>query len=164
MPRCSEPAEAVTVIEDVTGCELLVDEPVPPLDPQPLSPGTLKASASRTSDRICQRLPLRQKNKPQVRLSTIGENAHGRISETAADCGVESVRVVKTGDEDGVTVAGEKLHVAPAGNPVQANETAALNPFAGVMVIAAVTSCPRLTVKDAGDAVMVKSGAGKLMV
>jgi hypothetical protein len=106
---------------------------------------------------------LRQKNKPQVRLNSIGENAHGRFSETAADCGVESVRVVETGDPDGVTVAGEKVHVAAAGNPVQANETAALNPFAGVMVIAAVAACPRLTVKDAGDAVIVKSGDGKWM-
>jgi hypothetical protein len=54
--------------------------------------------------------------------------------------------------------------MAPAGNPLQANETAALKPFAGVTVIAAVTVCPRLVVKDAGDIVIVKSGGGKLMV
>jgi hypothetical protein len=29
----------------------------------------------------------------------------------------------------GVTVEGEKLHVAPEGRPEQANETAAANPF-----------------------------------
>ena len=68
------------------------------------------------------------------------------------------------GDVEGVTVEGEKLHVAPAGKPEQANDTNALNPFEGVTVMVAVPDCPWFTVIDAGDAAKEKSGGGKLMV
>ena len=60
----------------------------------------------------------------------------------------------------GVAVCGEKLHVAPDGNPEQLNETAELNPFAGVIEMMAVTLCPAATVNEPGEALTEKSGAG----
>jgi hypothetical protein len=45
------------------------------------------------------------------------------------------VRVVEAAPPEGVTVTGEKLHVEPEGNPVQAKETAELKLLAGVTEI-----------------------------
>jgi hypothetical protein len=64
----------------------------------------------------------------------------------------------------GVTVAGEKLHDAPEGNPEQANETAELKPFAGVTETVVVALDPGVAVRDDGEAARVKSGGGRLMV
>jgi hypothetical protein len=63
---------------------------------------------------------------------------------------------------NGVTVAGEKLHDAPEGNPEQLNETAALNPFKGATEMLIVALCPAVTLNDAGDAASEKS-AGSLI-
>jgi hypothetical protein len=58
----------------------------------------------------------------------------------------------------GVTVAGEKLHVSPAGNPEQANETAEVNPPCGVTETVAVPLLPAVTLSVAGVAATEKSG------
>jgi hypothetical protein len=71
---------------------------------------------------------------------------------------VLTANVVEAAAPEGVTVAGEKLHAAPDGNPEQANETAVLNPFAGVTEIAVVALCPAVTVCDASVAAREKSG------
>ena len=63
----------------------------------------------------------------------------------------------------GVTVAGEKLHFAPAGRPEQLNETAESKPFAGVTVIVAVPLCPAVTVSDVGAAAMEKFGGNSMV-
>jgi hypothetical protein len=76
---------------------------------------------------------------------------------------VATVRVVGAATTYGVTVAGEKLHDAPEGRPEQANETAALNPFAGTTATVVVPLSPAITVIAAGVAAMEKSG-GKLTV
>lgn len=64
----------------------------------------------------------------------------------------------------GVTVAGEKLHDAPVGNPKQLNETAELNPLTSVTEMVSVPLCPAVTVIDAGEVATVKFGVGVLMV
>jgi hypothetical protein len=64
----------------------------------------------------------------------------------------------------GVTVAGKKLQVAPAGNPEHANETAESNPPAGETVIVVVPLLPPFTVNELGAAATVNPGGGRLMV
>ena len=72
--------------------------------------------------------------------------------------------VVETGARPSVlTLAGEKLHDAPEGNPEQLNETVATSPFSGVTVTVVVPLCPAVTVIEAGEAATVKSGVS-LMV
>lgn len=61
---------------------------------------------------------------------------------------VETISVVEV-VPGGVTVAGEKLHVAPVGSPEQPNETAELNPFSGVTESLVVPTCPAITVNAA---------------
>lgn len=63
----------------------------------------------------------------------------------------------------GVTVAGEKLHVATEGKPEQLKETAEVNPPVGVMTMLVVTLCPAFTAADAGEAATEKPG-GRLIV
>jgi len=46
--------------------------------------------------------------------------------------------VVEAVAPDGVTVAGEKLHDAPDGNPEQLNDITELKPLSGVTVIVSV--------------------------
>ena len=74
------------------------------------------------------------------------------------------MRVVEAAPPEGVTVDGEKLHVEPEGNPVQAKETGELKFSAGAMEIVVDAFCPPVTVCDAGVAATEKSGAGRLMV
>ena len=70
------------------------------------------------------------------------------------------VSVVEVAAPDGVTAAGEKVHVVPIGRPEQLNETDEVNPFTGVIDIVLVPLCPGTTVTDAGNAVIEKSGVG----
>jgi hypothetical protein len=70
---------------------------------------------------------------------------------------VVTVRVVEATPPDGVTVDGEKLHVAPEGIPEQLNETEELKPFVGVTETPVVPLCPAVTVSDAGEAATEKS-------
>ena len=66
--------------------------------------------------------------------------------------------VVEAAEPDGVTVDGEKMHVAPAGSPEQLKETVELKPFAGVTEIEVVPYCPAVTLDDAGVDATEKSG------
>jgi hypothetical protein len=75
----------------------------------------------------------------------------------------EIVSVVVAAAPVGVTVAGEKPHDVPDGCPEQAKETAALNPFCGVMVTVTMPLAPDAMVNADGETAMVKVG-GKLMV
>jgi hypothetical protein len=66
------------------------------------------------------------------------------------------VTVVETGPPEGMTVAGEKVHDAPVGNPEQLNDTAALNPLRGVTEMDTEALCPGATVRDVADGAIVK--------
>jgi hypothetical protein len=62
---------------------------------------------------------------------------------------VVTVSVVEAAPPEGITVAGEKLHDTPEGNPEQLNETAEANPFVGVTRTVVVPLCPAVTESDA---------------
>ena len=68
------------------------------------------------------------------------------------------MRVVEAAAPDGVTVAGEKVQDAPAGNPEQVNETAELNPLAGVANNVVLPLLPAVIVREAGEVATEKSG------
>jgi len=63
-----------------------------------------------------------------------------------------------------VVVAGLKLAVTPAGNPLAVNATALAKPLVRVMVIVLVPLAPRVTVRLAGLADKLKFGAGAACV
>jgi hypothetical protein len=81
----------------------------------------------------------------------------------ALNFAVDTVTVVEAAVPDGVTVAGEKLHDAPEGNPEQLKETAEVKPPCGVTLTVAVPLWPPVTVIDAGVEASEKSG-GRLIV
>ena len=66
-----------------------------------------------------------------------------------AVCDAAIVSVVLAVAPAGVTVAGVKLHVAPAGSPEQPKVTVALKPPRAVNVIVSVPFEPRWTVRAA---------------
>ena len=65
---------------------------------------------------------------------------------------------------DGVTVAGLKEQVSPAGKPEQAKLTGELNPISGVTISVTTPLPPASTVSVFGDALNVKVGEVRLMV
>jgi hypothetical protein len=73
---------------------------------------------------------------------------------------VATVSVVETAWPAGVTLAGEKLHDAPWGNPEQLNETVEAYPFCGVTCTEAVPLLPLATVMAAGERATEKLGLG----
>ena len=77
---------------------------------------------------------------------------------------VEIVIVVVAVELDGVRVAGEKLHAAPAGNPEQLNVIGVSTEFLGVTRTVVVPLCPGVRVRDAGERVRVKVGGGRFNV
>ena len=66
--------------------------------------------------------------------------------------------VVADAPAAGVTVAGLKLHVTPAGYPEQLNLTAELKPLYGATVSVIVPWLPESTVRKVGLAPRVKPG------
>jgi hypothetical protein len=71
---------------------------------------------------------------------------------------VAMVKVEVTGPPFGVTVAGEKVHIAKEGSPEQAKVTGLLNPPVDVTVKTNEADCPALIVALDGLAAMLKSG------
>jgi hypothetical protein len=68
--------------------------------------------------------PRQQSAVARAEPGSHGRELRRRDAELAEVVTVSAVDVVP----GGVTVDGEKLHVAPVGNPEQVNETAELNP------------------------------------
>src|ERR1039458_3905754 len=73
---------------------------------------------------------------------------------------VELVVTVSVEVPDPVTVAGEKLAVAPAGSPLALSVTTPLNPFSAPMLVVKVVAFPTTTVCELGVAVRLKFGGG----
>jgi hypothetical protein len=73
------------------------------------------------------------------------------------------VSCVVTAAPAGVTVAGLKAHVAPAGRPEQAKLTAESNPFSGVTVSVTAPSKVEVAVTESGEALSVNAGAGAMV-
>jgi len=96
--------------------------------------------------------------KPATATGQTRKRGGRPASGAAVDCAVVvSVRVVETGFVPGVTLAGEKLHAAPAGNPLHEKPTVEVRSPAGVIVMVKVADWPARTVAFCGLASMVKS-------
>lgn len=135
----SDPDVAVTVMVVVTGCE---PPPPPPLaeapPPHPLN--RLKPATLTTSNRsICKRRRfLKPKQNKTAASAETGRNGLESRWSFAVVVNVLTVSIVEV-VPGGVTVGGEKLHDAPAGNPdVQLKETEESKPLAGVIEIVVV--------------------------
>ena len=102
--------------------------------------------------------PFNTQTAPDEPLPTIGDRFNqlfGRKSQAVGEVAAAP---------DGVTEVGLKTQEAPAPSPEQAKLTAALNPFCGVTVSVAGPLPPELTVREAGEARIVKFGCGRLIV
>jgi len=159
---CSVPEVPVTVTVEVTGC--VPPPPPPPPDPplpHPLNKPSPPKPTITTSINNRRRF-LNPKQQTATAIAAPGNRAPEPRRTSAVDEDVATVSVVEV-VPGGVTVAGEKLHVAPAGSPEQLNETAALNPLAGVTVTVVVPLPPADTLIEPGEAATEKL-AGRLMV
>lgn len=93
-----------------------------------------KLTAHRSSNSLNRSVEFLRHNQPNIIVRNIGASEPSPNLIIAPIGDVFTVTCVITGPPFGVTVAGEKPQEAPAGNPEQLNETAALNPFNGVRV------------------------------
>jgi hypothetical protein len=120
-------------------------------------------TASKTS--ICKRRRFFQPMKQNAAASAeSGKNGLRFCSLFAFDV-LEIVSAVEVVLPAGVTVAGAKLHAVPAGSPEQLNITVELNPFCGTTETFVVPGVPGETLKDVGEAEIVKSVAlGRLIL
>jgi hypothetical protein len=92
---------------------------------------------------------FRRLNPMQQKRAASTEAGYSALVLLSANEGVpsETVMVVATAEVDvGVTLAGLKLHHTLAGRPTQANVTAPLNPFSGVIEMVAVALFCSVTV------------------
>lgn len=152
-----DPDVPVTVTVVVTGVwKLELEEEEPP--PQPvnrLSPMTVTASRRNS----CTLRRCLHPRKQSAAASAAPGKRGLELGRTAALVAVVvTVSVVEAAAPDGVTVAGEKLQVAPVGSPEQVNETADAKPFCGVTDIVAEPVCPPLMESEDGEATTAKLG------
>jgi hypothetical protein len=147
-------AEADTVTVDMLNIGLVTDgeDALQPL--RRLRPVMLAARSRSNSKR---RRFLKLKKQRATASAAPGKNGLDFWRRDADAAVVVTVSVVEVAEPEGVTVVGEKLHAAPAGNPVQPNETVEAKPLCGVTVMVAVPLCPAVTVSNEGDAATVKS-------
>jgi hypothetical protein len=113
--------------------EVVVGAPPPPPDPDeqlpiPSSPAPIAQIAMQLSNHE----RMRRRSRKNANPSTTPANANGNFSLPLGPAGaatealavVVMVNIVVAAVEPGVTVAGANVHVAWAGSPLQANETA----------------------------------------
>lgn len=142
MVGCIEPLVAITETVDV------VAEIGNTSEPQPvhrLSPTATPASSSRCKPRRF----FQPKQQNAIASTEPGNNGLWLRWRAAVVGAVVTVSVVEAAPPEGITVAGEKLHDTPEGNPEQLNETAEANPFVGVTRTVVVPLCPAVTESDA---------------
>ena len=148
----SVPLDAVTVT-------VVPDEPPEvELPPQPASRRIPTALNARSNGR---KRCLFQKT-PRNPNATITPGCSGRVKEKSVPVrgAVVTVSIVDALPPVGTTVAGEKMHDAPAGSPEHANVVGALNPLSVAMVTLAAFVWPALTVIVVGLIATLKSVAG----
>jgi hypothetical protein len=163
---CRGPLVAITVTVDAVAAVVVAEE----FDHTPRLQPAHRLSPSATSTNAIIFKPRRffQPNQQSATASTEpGNNGLELRRRAAVVVAVVIVSVVETSAPDVVTVAGEKLHDAPEGNPEQLKDTAPPNAFCGVTKIVVVPLCPAVTVSDAGETATVKLGVAtcvRLMV
>jgi len=125
----------------------------------------LSPSATSTNSIICKPRRFFHPNQQSAAANTEpGNNGLALRWSAAVVVAVVTVSVVETTAPDVVTVAGEKLHDAPEGNPEQLNDTAPPNAFCGNTKIVVLPLCPAVTVSDAGETATVKLGVAACVV
>jgi hypothetical protein len=157
---CRVPEVAVTVTVACTGGGGVGDDP----PPQPEA-GANPANVNTTNSTAQIRLRLFQPSRNIVAANAVsGRNGAERRCKAPTVLLAASANCVVIALPEGVTCCGLKLQVTPDGSPVQAKLTAESNPFAGVTVTVTVPWPPDWMVSDAGEMLMVKLGAGRLIV
>lgn len=153
----SDPEVAVTVTVEVTGAGVDAPPPHPPSKP---NPDALTASSNKNSNRRRFLHPRQQIASARV---VSGSSELDLWRSAAVVAAVVRVTVAEAAP-GGVTLAGEKLQEAPAGNPdEQLKVTAEANPPCVANETVAVPVPPAATTIDAGATATVKSG-GILMM
>jgi hypothetical protein len=153
-----EPEVAVTFTVPDSGVDVL---PPPEFEDPPLQAVTqvrLSVAAMHRIQSEYQRRFLNRMKHSENASAATGMYRSGDGGRLLALVLAEIVSIVEATAPDGVTVAGEKLHVVPAGKPEQLNDTDELNPFTGVIEIVLVPLCPGAIVSDAAEAVIEKPG------
>jgi hypothetical protein len=132
--------------------------------PQPLH--TLSPSATSVNISICKPPRFFLPKKQSATASTEpGNHGVGLPCKARAGFDVVIVRAVKATPPTGATVAGEKLHKAPEGNPVQLNVHGAENEFCVVTKTVTTPLCPAVTESVSGETATERLGVVvKLMV
>jgi hypothetical protein len=156
----SAPDVAVTMTVEVMVCDPPLEEP-PPHPLSRLRPARLVPSNKSNGMPFHFLNPMKQSTPANAASGRSGCRFSCKLADVAAVVTVSVV--VAAAGPDGVSVAGEKLHASPAGNPIHANETAEANEFCGEIEIVAVPLAPAVTVIVAGAAVTENSG-GTLMM
>src|SRR5215469_12007389 len=145
---------AFTVTELVPGGVPLGPPPVvPPLLPPQLPRRNAKTMAAQS--RATRRAVRRPRNRTsrsalkqlaEMKAQKRGPGARGAKNPAAEGAVVVRVRVVEIGLMPGVSVAGEKLQLAAAGNPLQEKPIVDARSPTGLMVILKLADWPLLTV------------------
>src|SRR6202521_4100828 len=102
----------------------------------------------------------RRKIRPRAKAPLPPANGHGELLRLLLLGAVVVIVmvVVPATLPFGVTVAGEKLHAAPLGNPEHAKAVGWLKPLTGVMLIVSVPLFPRAIIRVAAPVARLKSG------
>jgi hypothetical protein len=153
----SVPLDAVTVTVELIGPDVPDEPPEVELPPQPLSrriPTALNPRNNGRKRRLFQKTP----KSPHAAITS---GYKGRIKRLSAPVrgAVVTVSAVVALPPEGTTVAGEKLHDAPAGSPEHANVAGELNPLRAAIVTLVVPVWPALTVIVAELIATLKSAA-----
>jgi hypothetical protein len=156
---CSDPEVPVTVTVANVGdfVVFVLEPPQPESAANPIKLATSNEATSRP------RLFLSPNRKSVAASAAPVSNGRELRRRAAVVEVVATVSVVEAAPVVGVTVVGANVQVAPVGSPEQANDTAELNPFVGVIVTSVITVWPALTVNTTGEADTTKSGTGRLM-
>lgn len=123
--------------------------PAPPLPPQPIVSDTQTTQmASRKLFRLRRVL---KPNEQNVAANMIAGTNVREVGSRLADWALaEMVSWLVAGLPEGITAAGLKVQLAPAGKPEHAKLTAESNPFCGVTVTVVVCVLPEFTVTALG--------------
>lgn len=155
---CWTPSVATTATVDTSpevGDTRLAPHPV-----QSATPPAMPANSCSCAPRRFFRL---KQQSPKARLGA-GMLEFERRGSNAASFWAVTIKAVEAVVPAGTTVAGEKLHVVPAGKPEQLNETLPAKPLPGMIKTLVKLACPRLTVTELVESLTAKVGEGRLIV
>ena len=148
------------MLPDVATTETFVDTGAGlELPPHPLSSPALSERTAITHSFEKRRRRLQKRQLSATARLAGGSSGRDRSGSSLAEDEAETVSVTCVCvPAEGVTVAGRKEQVAPAGNPVQLKVVGALKPNSGVTEITIVALSPGSTVSEVAEAEIVNIG------